>query len=176
MREYFYNKLKKLKSLTGLKYMQTLYAEGKEEAINEWLDEVEKISKQFAFIPEEVQKQVIDHNILNEEKLTGFYPAKVSQWLSTYWARQDAAKRQRMIQEYYKEEEPLNKPEVASKEVAMKYINQIKENVKEIGTTKPKKELRKAIKINQEVVECEHCEAEGCQHCEGYGYIKRIVE
>jgi len=133
MRKFFFEQLNELESNTGLKYRDRLIAEDGENAINSWLDKIEKIRNKFIFIDDHVIAQIVESKILEDDQLRGLYPNKIHQWLSAYWSTCDAAKRQAMIQKFNNNENEVDADEVAPPEVAQKYIEQFKKNLRTLN-------------------------------------------
>lgn len=166
MRKYFYDKLKALKRLTGLKqYEYFLNAESPEREINSWLDDMEKARGKFGLISNEVVKHIVDEKVLGEE-IIGLYPKHIYKWLSDYWSRLDSAKRQKLVQDFNKPEEPKEQGRKLSPEEEQVYIDKLKEMTDKVISKKANSSTQQDLdRKKKEHVLCQVCMGENSQDC-----------
>lgn len=83
MRDFFLKILNSLDKLTGLQQMNKLLAtpEPKKE-INELLDILCRVSKQFGHIPESEQQRIINEKIISDQEFIGLNAKVLFKWLS----------------------------------------------------------------------------------------------
>jgi hypothetical protein len=187
MRDFLKKISKDLYTLTGLKQVEGMNT----DQLILFIDSLEKACNRFGRIPEKMKIKIIENQVMQDVDLKKLTPAKITQWLSSYWANLDPATRQRYMRE--PEEETTSK--VLSPEEAQPYIDILKKQLAEIQENQaPKVDTKtrfygrdmQAIKINQKIVECpgyislnEHqqavnnpCAGVECPKCMGFGKIK----
>lgn len=130
MREFFQEILTNLKIYCGNDQVKNIRAahskiEDAENEIRMLLDALCNISKLFDYIPEEEQKTIIRKCLLSDKDYQNLNVRLIHRWLSENGKM------------YFKEEahKPIEYFEPAPREVAEKYIEQFKANLKGIGKT-----------------------------------------
>lgn len=84
MREFFIQELKTLEFKTGLKqYDRLCERDTYQEDLNTLLDELCRVCRQFAFIPEKDQRELIKQNMITDQEFTGFNARIIYKWLAS---------------------------------------------------------------------------------------------
>lgn len=125
MRDFFIQCLKDLESLTGLRqlfFLQSDLQDG-ERKKNVLIEGMILVAKKFDYIPEEEQKKIISRMMVEDQDYDSLNSRVIWKWLNLHKDKYFEG------QSHY--EEINTKP--APPEVADKYIEQVKESLKQIG-------------------------------------------
>lgn len=83
MRDFFLQQLNSLDKMTGLQQLNKLMAmDDPKKEINDLLDILCRVCKQFNYIPEEDMKRIISESILSDQELTSLNGKIIFKWLS----------------------------------------------------------------------------------------------
>lgn len=89
MRRFFLELLNNLHLLTGLRQLEKMLNstasvnEGKEE-VNQLIEMMMKVSQQFAYIPEQDQKNIISNAVITDSEFTGLNARVIYKWLALH--------------------------------------------------------------------------------------------